>query len=98
MVKKQRSGGGSRGLVGQAKKFGRMAGRIVGIVVVLSPVIKAVADHAQSDPQNIPHHVIYNYVGFDDTSGTVNYTQTAAGLGTVVAGVAVMKLIGWALR
>lgn len=95
--RKRRHGGGSRGLVGQVKKFGRMAGNIIGITVVLSPAIKGVVD-SKSDPTNIPHSIVYNYTGLDTETGGVNFQQTATGVSTVVAGVVIMKLISYALR
>ncbi len=74
-----------------------LAGKVIGLLVIGGPAIKAVTDHV-SNPAEIPNWIIYNYTGYEPGTTTINFAQTAAGALQVAAGLILMKVFSVVAR
>lgn len=80
-----------------ARKWVGLAGKIIGGVVIAGPAIQAVQQNI-NNPSAIPHGLVANYTGFQTDTGQWNSGQAATGIGSVAAGLILMKVFSYVAK
>ena len=74
------------------------AGKVIGGTVILSPVIEERDKLASGDLSGFADGVTYRYTGYTPSTQNFDGGQLVKGIGTVVAGLVLIKLFSIAAR
>jgi len=75
-----------------------IAGKVVGGLVIFSPVIAEKDKIVSGDLNGFANGVSYRYTGYTPSTGAFDGAQTVKGIGTVLVGIGLMKLFSIAAR